>query len=51
MRALDLIVENQDGMGDLENRFNMRSVPHNIGMTVSIETPPMGLTPPDERIG
>lgn len=51
MRAYGLIVENQDGMGDLENRFTMRSVPHNIGMTVSIETPPGGLTPPEHRTG
>ncbi len=51
MRAFGVIVENQDGMGDLENRFNMRGVPHNIGMTVSIATPPGGLTPPDERTG
>lgn len=51
MRAFGLIVENQDGMGDLANRFNMRSVTHNIGMSVSITTPPNDLTPPDDRTG
>lgn len=51
MRAFGLIVENLDGMGDLENRFTMRSVPHNIGMTVSLTTPPNDLRPPDERTG
>ncbi len=51
MRSFDLIVENVDGMGDLENRFTMRGVPHNIGMTVSIATPLNGLTPPEDRTG
>lgn len=51
MRSFDLIVENVDGMGDLQNRFAMRGVPHNIGMAVSIDTPPNGLTPPDDRTG
>lgn len=51
MRAFGLIVENADGMGDLEKRFTMRSVPHNIGMSVSIATPPNDLRPPDERTG
>ncbi len=51
MRELGLIVENLDGMGDLENRFTMRGVPHNLGMTVSIATPDGELTPPDERTG
>lgn len=54
MRAFGLICENQDGFGDLENRFNMRGVPHNIGMKVSVARPggsigfPDG---PDERTG
>ena len=51
MRAFGLITENQDGMGDLENRFNMRSIPHNIGMSASILTPAGALTPPDDRTG
>ena len=51
MRAFGLIVENADGMDDLEKRFTMRSVPHNIGMSVSIATPPNDLRPPDERTG
>lgn len=51
MRAFGVIVENVDGMGDLTNRFSMRSVPHNIGMSVSVDTPPSGLTPPDDRTG
>ncbi len=51
MRAFGLIVENVDGTGDLENRFTMRSVPHNIGMSVSVQTPPQDLTPPDDRTG
>ncbi|MCI0506403.1 MAG: hypothetical protein L0Z73_09880 [Gammaproteobacteria bacterium] len=51
MRAFGLIVENVDGTGDLQNRFTMRSVPHNIGMTVSLTTPPNGLNPPAQRTG
>ena len=51
MRAFGVIVENLDGMGDLENRFVMRSVPHNIGMSVSVTTPPNDLRPPNERTG
>jgi cytochrome c peroxidase len=53
MRAFGLIVENLDGFGDLKNRFTMRSVPHNIGMRVSVNRGggigfPDG---PDERTG
>lgn len=51
MRSFGLIVENVDGMDDLQNRFTMRSVPHNIGLTVSVTTPPNDLTPPDDRTG
>ena len=51
MRAFGLITENQDGMGDMERRFNMRSIPHNIGLSASILTPADGLTPPDDRTG
>ena len=38
MRELGLIVENQDGFGDLENDFNMRGVPHTLGLPISIES-------------
>jgi hypothetical protein len=54
MRAFGLIVENLDGTGDLENRFTMRSVPHNIGMRVSVTRPPGSIAfpnGPDERTG
>lgn len=51
MRNFGLIVENMDGTGDLANRFTMRSIPHNIGMSVSVDTPPNDLTPPDDRAG
>ena len=51
MRAFGLITENQDGMGDMERRFTMRSVPHNIGLSASTLTPADGLTPPDDRTG
>ncbi len=30
MRALGLILENQDGFDDLANDFNMRGVPHTL---------------------
>lgn len=52
MRNFGLIVENVDGIDHPNNRFTMRSVPHNIGMSASIETPPAsGTTPPDDRTG
>jgi cytochrome c peroxidase len=51
MRAFGLILENVDGMGDLQNRFEMRGVPHTFSQAVSILTPPSGLTPPDDRTG
>lgn len=54
MRAFGLIVENLDGTGDLENRFTMRGVPHNIGMRVSVTRPPGSIAfpnGPDERTG
>lgn len=38
MRELGLILENQDGFGDLENNFNMRGVPHTLAMNVSIDS-------------
>ena len=32
MRKHGLIVENQDGMDDLVNKFNMRGTPHTLGL-------------------
>ena len=39
MREFGLIVENQDGFDDLANNFNMRGVPHTLGMRLSIDNP------------
>ncbi len=36
MRALALILENQDGFDDLPNDFTMRGVPHTLGLKTSI---------------
>lgn len=36
MRAFGLILENQDGFDDLPNDFNMRGIPHTLGMRVSV---------------
>jgi mono/diheme cytochrome c family protein len=36
MRNLGLIVENQDGFDDLANNFNMRGIPHTLGMRFSV---------------
>jgi len=38
MRAFGLIVENQDGFDDLANNFNMRGVPHTLGLRTSIDS-------------
>lgn len=38
MRAFGLIKENQDGFDDLENKFNMRGVPHTLGLRTSIKS-------------
>ncbi len=38
MRELALILENQDGFGDLANNFNMRGVPHTLAMRASIDS-------------
>ena len=55
MRKFGLILENNDGMGDLENNFNMRGVPHIFSQPLSL-TPQTGssgsaTTPPSERTG
>ena len=36
MRAFGLILENQDGFGDLANNFNQRGIPHTLGLRTSI---------------
>ncbi len=38
MRGNALILENQDGMDDLANNFNMRGVPHTLGLMTSIQS-------------
>ena len=55
MREFGLILENNDGMHDLENNFNMRGVPHIFSQPLSL-TPQTGsggsaTTPPNERTG
>jgi len=39
MREFGLILENQDGFGNLSNNFNMRGVPHVFAQRVSINSP------------
>lgn len=39
MREFGLILENQDGFGDLANNFNMRGVPHVLAQRTSINSP------------
>jgi len=53
MREFSLILENVDGTepGGPEERFVLRSVPHNLSMGTSIATPAGGATPPMERTG
>ncbi|MDH3647172.1 MAG: hypothetical protein OER80_10385 [Gammaproteobacteria bacterium] len=36
MRKFALILENQDGFGDLPNNFNMRGIPHTLALPTSI---------------
>lgn len=38
IRQRALILENQDGFGDLENDFNMRGVPHTLALPTSIDS-------------
>ena len=38
MREFGLIVENQDGFGDLSENFNMRGIPHTLAMRTSIDS-------------
>lgn len=55
MRALGLILENTNGMGDLANNFTMRGTPHTLGLPTSLTPAPGGAdgstTPPDQRTG
>ncbi len=37
MREFGLILENQDGFGDLKNNFNMRGTPHTLALQVSVD--------------
>ena len=39
MREFALILENQDGFGDLANDFNLRGIPHTLAMRNSIDNP------------
>lgn len=39
MREFGLILENQDGFDDLENKFNMRGVPHTLALRTSVDSP------------
>lgn len=38
MRAFGLIMENQDGFDDLKNKFNMRGIPHTLGLRFSVNS-------------
>jgi mono/diheme cytochrome c family protein len=38
MRSFGLILENQDGFGDLQNNFNMRGIPHTLALKTSIDS-------------
>ncbi len=39
MRQFGLILENQDGFDDLENRFVLRGIPHVLALRNSVESP------------
>lgn len=55
MRRLGLIRENLDGFDDLDNKYVMRSVPHVLALSTSIEPAPAGMDgttiPPEQRTG
>lgn len=38
MRAFGLIMENQDGFDDIANKFNMRGIPHTLGLRISVQS-------------
>lgn len=51
MRQFGLILENVDGLDDPANKFVMRSVPHTLGMQVSLTTDQGRLNPPAAMTG
>jgi cytochrome c553 len=51
MRQFGLILENVDGVSDLDHRFTMRSVPHTLSLATSVTRPSGGPAPPNERTG
>jgi hypothetical protein len=53
MRQFGLILEDVDGLSDLDHRFTMRSVPHTLSLATSVTpSPGDGTTvPPNERTG
>ncbi len=51
MRQFGLILENVDGLDDPANKFVMRSVPHTLGMQVSLTTDQARLNPPAAMTG
>jgi cytochrome c peroxidase len=51
MRQFGLILENLDGLDDPVNKFVMRSVPHTLGMQVSLAQDTNLTNPPEEMTG
>lgn len=51
MRQFGLILENVDGLDDPTNKFVMRSVPHTLGMQVSLTTDQARSNPPAAMTG
>jgi cytochrome c peroxidase len=51
LREFGLILENVDGAEDPTNKFTLRSVPHCLSLSRSIQAPEGTTTPPLERTG
>lgn len=51
LREFGLILENVDGAEDPTNKFTLRSVPHCLSLSRSIQAPAGTTTPPLERTG
>ena len=51
MRQFGLILENVDGLDDPANKFVMRSVPHTLGLQVSLTTDQARANPPAAMTG
>jgi cytochrome c peroxidase len=51
MRKHGLIVENQDGMDDLVNKFNMRGIPHTLGLRRTLNDATIVAGEPQQRTG